>query len=99
MQGKGMDHPHLMILHEVEDAERWLSAWRGDNSRHDLFRANGAAHVHTFQSEDNPNLTGLVIAVTDLQALHDMLSSDEGRAAAAEDGVIRDSMQVLKETR
>ena len=103
MQGKhhmqGMGHSHLMILHEVEDAERWLSAWRGENSRHELFRANGAARVHTFQSADNPNLTGLVIGVKDMQALQDMLSSDEGRAAAKEDGVIRESMLVLKEAR
>ena len=98
-QGKGMGHPHVMNLHEVEDAERWLAAWRGDDSRHDMFRANGAAHVHTFQSGDNPNLTGLVIAVKDMEALHNMLSSDEGRAAAAEDGVIADSMTVLSEAK
>ena len=98
-QGKGMGHPHVMILHEVEDAERWLAAWRGEDSRHDMFRANGAAHVHTFQSADNPNLTGLVIAVTDMEALNNMLSSDEGRAAAAEDGVVADSMTVLMEAK
>ena len=98
-QGKGMGHPHVMILHEVEDAEHWLAAWRGEDSRHDMFRANGAAHVHTFQSADNPNLTGLVIAVTDMEALDNMLSSDEGRAAAAEDGVVADSMTVLMEAK
>jgi ketosteroid isomerase-like protein len=99
MQGNGMGHTHLMILHEVEDAEHWLSAWRGESSRHDLFRANGAAHVHTFRSADKPNLTGLVVAVEDMQALNDMLSSDEGRAAATEDGVILDSMSVLTEAK
>jgi ketosteroid isomerase-like protein len=99
MHGEGKRHPHVMILHEVDDAGRWLAAWRGDDSRHDLFRANGAAHVHTFQSGDNPNLTGLVIAVEDMQALHDMLSSDEGRAAASADGVIADSMSVLMEAK
>jgi hypothetical protein len=88
-----------MILHEVEDAERWLAAWRGEDSRHDMFRANGAAHVHTFQSADKPNLTGLVIAVSDMEAFQDMLSSDAGRAAAAEDGVIADSMTVLKQAK
>jgi len=41
---------HLVILHEVDDAEHWLAAWRGENSRHQLFEANGAAHVHTFQN-------------------------------------------------
>ena len=99
MQGEGRRHEHVMIVHEVEDAGRWLAAWRGEDSRHDLFRANGAARVHTFQSEENPNLTGLVIAVTDMQALEDMLSSDEGRAAAAADGVIRESLSILKEAR
>ena len=99
MQGEGRRHQHMMIMHEVEDAERWLAAWRGEDSRHDLFEANGAAHVHTFQSEQNPNLTGLVIAVKDRQALEDMLASDEGRDAAAADGVIRDSMSVLTEAR
>ncbi len=98
-RGMGMGHPHVMILHEVEDAERWLAAWRGEDSRHDMFRANGAAHVHTFQSGDNQNLTGLVIAVKDMEAFQDMLSSDEGRAAAAEDGVIADSMTVLMEAK
>ncbi len=99
MQGEGRHHEHMMILHEVEDAGRWLAAWRGEGSRHELFRANGAAHVHTFQSEQDPNITGLVIAVRDMQALEDMLASDQGRAAAAADGVIRDSMSVLKEAR
>jgi len=95
MQGEGRRHQHVMIMHEVEDAERWLAAWRGEDSRHELFRSNGAAHVHTFQSEDDPNLTGLIIAVRDLQALTNMLASDEGRAAAKEDGVVADSMKVL----
>ena len=97
--GKGMGHPHVMILHEVEDAERWLAAWRGEDSRHDMFRENGAAHVHTFQSGENPNVTGLVIAVKDMEAFQGMLSSDEGRAAAAEDGVIAESMTVLQEAK
>ena len=98
-QGKGMGHPHVMILHEVEDAERWLAAWRGEDSRHQMFQDNGAAHVHTFQSGDNPNLTGLVISVKDMATFHNMLSSDEGQAAAAEDGVIADSMKVLMEAK
>ncbi len=80
-----MAHTHLMIMHEVEDAEKWLAAWRGEDSRHGLFEENGAKHVHTFQNADNPNLTGLVVAVSDMEALNAMLGSDEGMAAAAED--------------
>ena len=88
---------HLMILHEVDDVDHWLAAWRGEDSRHQLFEANGAAHVHTFRSPSNTNLTGLVISVTDMGALQEMLESDEGLAAAAEDGVRRDTMRVLTE--
>ena len=90
---------HLMITHEVDDAERWLAAWRGEDSRHDLFKANGAKHVHTFRSADNPNLTGLVVAVDDIDALNTMLSSEEGVAAAAEDGVRQDTLTVLMEAK
>ncbi|MGB5333854.1 MAG: AtzH-like domain-containing protein [Woeseiaceae bacterium] len=94
-----MPMTHLMIMHEVDDAEKWLAAWRGENSRHKLFAENGAAHVHTFRSANNPNLTGLVIAVTDMDALDTMLTSEEGMAAAAEDGVKRDTMKVLAEAK
>jgi len=86
---------HLVITHKVADAEQWLAAWSGENSRHDLFKANGAAHVHTVQSPTDPNLTGLIIAVKDMDALNAMLESEEGQAAAAADGVDMESMQVL----
>ena len=90
-----MPMTHLMISHEVEDADRWLAAWEGEDSRHKLFEDNGAAHVHTFQNSDNPNLTGLVIAVNDMAALTAMLESEQGRVAAAYDGVKMDTMKVF----
>jgi ketosteroid isomerase-like protein len=94
-----MPKTHLMITHEVEDADHWLAAWRGEDSRHTLFTNNGAAHVHTFQSANNPNLTGLVVAVSDMDALRVMLGSEEGLAAAAEDGVKADTLTVLTEAK
>ena len=93
----GMDLTHVMVLHEVEDGARWLAAWRGEDGRRKLFKANGAHHLHTFQSPDNPNLTGVVMAVNDMEALQAMLSSEEGAAAAAEDGVDLDNMTMLME--
>jgi len=97
--GGGPPKTHLMITHEVDDAERWLAAWRGEDSRHDLFKANGAKHVHTFRNADNPNLVGLVVAVDDLDALNTMLGSEEGIAAAAADGVRADTITVLTEAK
>jgi len=90
---------HLMITHGVDDTERWSAAWSGEDSRHKLFKENGAAHVHAFRSADHPNLAGLVIAVKDMDALNAMLASDEGKAAAAEDGVRMDTMVVMTEVK
>lgn len=94
----GEGDPHMLIVHEVADGDHWMAAWRGENSRHHLFENNGAAHVHTFRSADDPNMTALIVAVTDMDALQAMLASDEGQAAAAEDGVEMESMSVLMES-
>ena len=96
--GGGDGNTHIMLLHEVEDGDHWLAAWTGENSRHKQFEANGAAHVHTFRNADNPNLTGLVISVADMDAYNAFLASDEGTQAAAADGVDLDNMTVLMET-
>ena len=93
----GSDNEHLVIIHEVNDADHWLAAWRGDDSRRALFEANGAAHVHTFTNPDNPHQAALVISVSDMAALSAMLESEEGMASADADGVRRDTLRVLTE--
>jgi uncharacterized protein (TIGR02246 family) len=94
-----MSMTHIMITHSVDNADLWSAAWSGPDSRSNLFKDNGAAHVHAFRSEDNPNLTGLVIAVEDMDALNTMLMSDEGMAAAAEDGVRADTLVMMTEVK
>ena len=54
--------------------------------------------MHTFRSADDPTVTALIVAVTDMDALRAMLESEEGQAAAAEDGVDMESMSVLMES-
>mgnify|MGYP001816775511 FL=1 len=97
--GGGDGRTHMLILHEVEDGDRWLAAWSGEDGRRVEFKANGAAHVHTFRNADNPNLTGLVISVADMDAINAFLSSAEGVAAAEADGVNLDEMTVLIEAK
>lgn len=93
----GGGEAHVMILHEVEDANRWMAAWRGKDSRKMLFKANGAEHVHAFHSADKPELAGLVVSVSDMQAFLAMLASEQGQAAAAEDGVKADTIVMMDE--
>lgn len=93
------DKSHVVILHDVDDFDHWIAAWRGENSRHDLFEANGAAHVHTLRSTADPNQIGLIVSISDKDALFEMIESDEGLSAAAEDGVVMDSIVVLEEVK
>jgi ketosteroid isomerase-like protein len=92
-----MPAPSLMITHNVADADHWLAAWRGPDSRHGMFAQHGAPSVRVFQSLQDPSLTGLLIGVTDMDALQAMLESPEAAAAKAEDGVIDASLQVFTE--
>lgn len=85
----------LVITHEVADADRWLSAWTGPESRHEMFAGHGAPHVGVVQSTDDPNRTGLVVYVTDMDAFQAFLESPEGQAAKAEDGVKERTMRVF----
>lgn len=84
----------LVISHEVEDGDHWLAAWRGEDSRHAMFAENGAPGVRTFQSTENPNHTGVVVEVTDMDAFMAFLSSPKGQAAKDEDGLIEGTMRV-----
>ena len=92
-----MPVPNLLVTHNVVDADRWLAAWRGPDSRHQMFAAHGAPSVRVFQSAQDPNLTGLLIGVTDMDAFQAMLESPEGAAAKAADGVADASMRVFTE--
>lgn len=85
------------VVHEVEDAEHWMAAWRGVQSRASTFKANGARSVRVFQSPQNPNLTGLLVEISDMTAFQAFLASEEGKAAKAEDGVKDETMRVLME--
>ncbi len=89
----------LAITHEVEDADRWLAAWQSESGRHELFAEHGASSVRVFQSPENPNLTGLLIDVEDMEAFQALLASDAGMNAKAEDGVKDATMSVLAEIR
>ena len=78
----------VVITHEVEDADRWLNAFRGENSRRGMFAQQaGVNRVRTFQSPDDPKLTALVLDVSDMSAFETFRQSEAAATAKAEDGV------------
>jgi uncharacterized protein (TIGR02246 family) len=89
--------PHVLALHEVADFDQWIAAWRGENSRHDMFKAHGVEHAHVFQNADNPNLTGVVMSISDMEAFDAFMATDEVNEAAAADGVDLDRTTFLME--
>lgn len=93
------DGTTLIVTHEVEDFDRWLAAWQGEPSRHELFADHGVASTRVFQNVDDPNLTAVLVEVTDMGALQAMLSSPEGEAAKAEDGVKSATMRSFLEVK
>lgn len=86
----------VIVFHEVEDGNHWANAWKeGAGSRHELFE--GIAKVRTFRDPNNPNMTGAILEVSDMEAFENLMSSEEGRAAMEEDGVKVETVRVLKE--
>jgi uncharacterized protein (TIGR02246 family) len=92
-----LPEPNMLITHEVADADVWLAAWLGPDSRKTMFGDNGAPSVRVFQNLDDPNLTALLVGVTDMDAFVAMLESPEGMAAKAADGVMDPTMRVFTE--
>jgi ketosteroid isomerase-like protein len=86
----------LLITHEVEDAERWLAAWEGPERR-ELFAQHGAPSVAVLRNPEAPTRTALLVEVTDMEAFQAFLASEEGQSAAAEDGVLIDTLTVYSE--
>jgi ketosteroid isomerase-like protein len=89
----------VAITHDVKDADHWLAAWMGENSRHDMFAQHGVANVRVFQNPDTPTQIGLLVDATDMEAFYAFLNSEEGAAAKAEDGVIDKGMRTYMEVK
>jgi ketosteroid isomerase-like protein len=89
----------LVITHEVKDGDHWLAAWSGENSRHDMFAANGAADIRVFQNPEQANQVGLLVEVSDMETFMAFINSPETQAAKVEDGVIDSSLRFHTEVK
>jgi len=88
----------MIAFHEVEDGERWAKAWRkGSGSRHEMLADAGVTSVRTFRDPENPNSTGLIWEVSDMEKLQAFMESDEAQQAMAEDGLKFETLRMLVE--
>ncbi len=82
----------LVILHEVEDVDRWLTSSRRDQ----VLSAFGMT-ARTFVDSERSNRVGLVLECPDLATFQRALQSDEAAAGMESDGVRPETIVVLSE--
>lgn len=87
----------LVIFHDVEDGRLWAGAWKqGPGSRHEMFARIGVT-ARCFRDPDNPDSTGLMLEVPDMERFRAFMSSEEAKKAMEEDRLKPATMRVLVE--
>ena len=82
----------LLIFHEVDDVDHWLSSPR----RQELFGPMGMT-VRTFVDPEKSNRVGLIVEVPDMDTFQRMMESEAAADAMKFDGVRRDTIVMLVE--
>lgn len=80
----------VMITHEVEDVDHWVSSPK----RGELFPALGVTH-RTFVDPEASNLVGIVAEIPDLDAFQAWLTTAAAAEAMTHDGVRPDTIRML----
>jgi hypothetical protein len=84
--------PTLVIFHEVDDVDHWLSSPK----REEVFGPMGIT-VRTFIDPDGTNRVGLIADIPDLDAFQKMMQTSEAAEAMKYDGVRPETMLMLVE--
>ncbi|WP_427132717.1 hypothetical protein [Pseudarthrobacter sp. S9] len=82
----------IMIFHEVDDVDHWLSSPR----REELFGPLGIT-ARTFVDPAKTNRVGLIVEVPDMDTFQRMLESEAGADAMKFDGVRPETILMLVE--
>ena len=82
----------LLIFHEVDDVDHWLSSPR----RQELFGPLGMT-VRTFVDPEKSNRVGLIVEVPAMDTFQRMMESEAAADAMKFDGVRPDTVLVLVE--
>ena len=84
--------PTLVIFHEVDDVEHWLSSPK----REELFGPLGIT-VRTFTDPAKSNRVGLIAEVPDMDTFQRVMESQDAADAMKNDGVRPETLLVLVE--
>ncbi len=82
--------PAVIVLHDVDDVDHWLSSPK----REELFGQNHRAHVPRREAS---NHVGLVAEIPDMAVWQETLESETGAEAMKFDGVRPETIRILME--
>ena len=85
--------PTIMIFHEVNDVEHWLSS----PTREELFGPLGIT-VRTFIDPAKTHRVGLIVQVPDMDTFQRMMESEAAADAMKSDGVRPETLLTLVES-
>ena len=85
--------PTVMAYHDVKDKDHWLASPK----REEFFGPLGVTNIRTFVDPDNPNRVGLVMDVSDMDAVMGAMETEAAADAMAHDGVLPETLVILVE--
>ena len=85
--------PTVMAYHDVNDKDHWLSSPR----REEFFGPLGVSNIRTFVDPQNPTRVGLVMDVSDMDAVMAAMETPAAADAMAHDGVRPETLVILVE--
>ena len=85
--------PTVMAYHDVKDKDHWLASPK----REEFFGPLGVTNVRTFVDPENPSRVGLVMDVSDMDAVMAAMETDAAADAMTHDGVLPETLVILVE--
>jgi hypothetical protein len=85
--------PTVFAYHDVKDAAHWL----GSDERERFFGPLGVTNIRTFTDPSNPTRVGVLMEVSDMDAVAAALQTQAGADTMERDGVVAESLVVLVE--
>lgn len=85
--------PTVMAYHDVKDKDHWLASPR----REEFFGPLGVTNIRTFVDPENPSRVGLVMDVSDMDAVMAAMETDAAADAMSYDGVLPETLVILVE--
>jgi hypothetical protein len=85
--------PTVIAYHDVKDTEHWLASPK----REEVFGPLGVTNIRTFVDPEKPTRVGVLMEVSDMDAVMAAMETEEAAEAMAYDGVMPETLVILVE--